>query len=285
VSSAFSAWIAPRPHDARRSVDLVRFTVAAVLVSHPLHAVVHPADAAALAAGLAARGLPGALAVAWAALGLVLACAVGLASRRLAALAAVTAAVVVTAGAAALYAPRWFVVGGFAERGQPGIEHSALIVACLVAIAWTYAPRRGAAPSPRAAAIGLAIVRVASALVLVPHGAGSFVVWDVAGMRAWGEGMSQLGFPCGVALVWSLKGLELVSAVARLAGRVVVPACVGNLVILVPGMWIAHHMRWFVVGPGEGGIEYSALLIACTVACMLAYWPAPRRERAHTAGP
>lgn len=286
MSPALSAWIAPRPHDARRSVDLVRFTVAVVLSSHPLHAMLHPADAAALAAGLAARGVPGSPAVAWGALGLVLACAVGLLSRRLAAFAAPTAALVVAAGAVALYAPRWFVVGGFAEDGHPGVEHSVLLVGCLIAIAWTYAPRRGPAP-PGAAAVGLEIVRVASALVLVPHGAGPFLAWDVAGMHGWGEAMGRLGFPCGVALVWSLKGLELVSAVARLARRLVVPACLGNLLILVPGTWIAHRLKWFVLGPGEDGIEYSVLLIACTVACLLAYWPAaaPRPERAHTAGP
>jgi hypothetical protein len=53
----------------------------------------------------------------------------------------------------------------------------------------------------------------------------------------------------------------------------VVPACFAHLAYLIPGMWISHHLRWFVVGPGEEGIEFSVLIAVCTVACIAAYWP------------
>ena len=44
------------------------------------------------------------------------------------------------------------------------------------------------------------------------------------------------------------------------------PACLGNMLVIVPGMWIAHDLRWFVLGPGANGIEYSVLQTTCAVA-------------------
>jgi hypothetical protein len=50
-------------------------------------------------------------------------------------------------------------------------------------------------------------------------------------------------------------------------------------------MWIEHKMRWFVVGPGgvgmDNGIEFTVVLVVCSVACILGYWPqGDRRGRA-----
>jgi len=39
------------------------------------------------------------------------------------------------------------------------------------------------------------------------------------------------------------------------------------------GIWQSHWPLWFVVGPGEEGMEYSVLLIACFFSVLLAYWP------------
>ena len=103
------------------------------------------------------------------------------------------------------------------------------------------------------------------------------------GMRLWGESMSRHGWPMGVALVWSIKSLELVCSVLRLGRRLVVPACLGHLSYLVPAMWIEHKMRWFVVGPGgvgmDNGIEFTVVLVVCSVACILGFWPLPPHAR------
>jgi len=51
----------------------------------------------------------------------------------------------------------------------------------------------------------------------------------------------------------------------------------GCRVILGAGIWISHARHgWFVVGPGENGMEYSVTLIACLSAVLWTYWP---RER------
>jgi hypothetical protein len=37
-------------------------------------------------------------------------------------------------------------------------------------------------------------------------------------------------------------------------------------------------MKWFDVGPGEGGIEFPLMLVVCSVACILAYLPPRTRS-------
>src|SRR4051812_8020916 len=119
MSSTWSRWLDPTSHDALRSVDLVRVAVAIVLVSHPLHALIHPDDVDALARGLALRHVPAALGVAWAALAAQLGCALALLVRRLVRPAAAGSIVILAGGIALLYAPYWFVVGGATEDGHP----------------------------------------------------------------------------------------------------------------------------------------------------------------------
>lgn len=276
--SASSRWLVPAAHDQGRSVDLVRLVVALVLLSHPLHALLHPADVAAVAGALGARGLPAAAGLAWAGMVVQLVCAAALFVPRWVIPGALGSIAVQAGGIAFLYAPRWYVVGGLAEDGHPGMEFSALLVACLGGVLYTHWPRRGGQGGrEQAAAGGLEIIRVASALALLAHGFGPFVLRDVEGMRAWGEEMTQKGYPFGVALVWSIKSVELTGSLARLARRLVVPACLGHLAYLVPALWIEHRLRWFNVGPGENGIEYPLLLVVCTIACLLAFLPRGRR--------
>jgi uncharacterized membrane protein YphA (DoxX/SURF4 family) len=268
--TAASSWVTPPLHDARRGVDLVRFCLAIVLVTHPVHAFAHPDDAGALAAALAAHGVPVALGVAWLGLAVQLVCALALCTRRFAVPAALGSIGVLVGGIAFATARHWWVLGGSAIDGEPGIEFNLLAIGCLAGVAW-------ASRNPER---GMQIIRVVSAFSLVPHGAAAFVTWDVEGMRGWGEAMGQLGFPCGVALVWTIKGVELVSAVLRISGRLVVLACLGNLAVIVPGMWLSQHMAWFNVGPGEGGIEFPVLLAAGALASILVYLPRRQPVRA-----
>jgi uncharacterized membrane protein YphA (DoxX/SURF4 family) len=272
-----SDWLTPKPHDDRRSVDLVRIAAALVLLTHPAHALLHPEDARALAGGLQTDGVPWTLGLAWAGLLLQLVCSLALLVPRLVVPAAMGSIAVVAGGAALLYAPRWYVVGGGAEDGHPGVEFNMLLLACLSGVVWTYWPRRVAGADP--ARTGFEFIRIYSALALLAHGYGPFLRWDVAGMHAWGEAMSHDGWPMGVALVWSIKALELSCALLRLSRRLMVPACFGHLSYLVPALWIEHHLStWFVVGPGENGMEYVVMLVVCAVACILAYWPQRGRQ-------
>ncbi|HEY2512104.1 MAG TPA: DoxX family protein [Polyangiaceae bacterium] len=281
-----SAWFVSASHDDRRSVDLVRIGVAIILLTHPLHAFVHPSDAADLARGITAHGLPLALPLAWVGLVVQAVSAVALLVPRFVVPGALGSLAVVAGGALFVYAPTWYVVGGWADDEHLGVEFHFILLACLAGVLWTYWPRAGKPGDlGRTAKGGLEIVRVASALSLLAHGAPCFVTWDVAGMHGWGERMTELGWPCGVALVWSIKSIELSGALLRLSRRLMVPACLGHLSYLVPALWIEHHLHWWVLVPGQNGIEFSLMLILCSVACILAYWPARRTAVAPARAP
>jgi len=267
---SFASWWSPVPRSSRFVVDAVRVSVAVIIATHPLHALLSPDDAVALADRLASRGVPAGHVLAWLGFVLALVGSLGLLTRRFAFAGAVVASVSIFGGAVLLYAPRWYVVGGLAVEGEPGIELNVLLLGCLAAVMWTYRPRH----DPRVAADrGLEIIRVMSAIALIWHGAPCFLFRDVEGMRAWGNGMTELGWPHGVLLVWSIKSVELVGALLRLSRRLVVPACVGHLAYLVPALWIQHELDWFNVGPDEGGIEFPLLIIICSIACIVGYWP------------
>jgi len=248
-----SRWWAPKPHGEHRALGFIRIVVAILLGLHPLHALLHPADAAAL--GVSAW-------IAWPALLAQLVASGMLLVPRTARIGAAISIAVVAGGAIVLCAPHWFVVGGHAVEGHPGVEYNVLLLACLAAI---IAGRDH---------LGMEIVRIASACALLPHALGAY--FDLAGMQQWGDAMTAAGWSHGVLLVWAIKIGELVGALARIARRLVVFACLGHLAYLIPGMWISHEWDWFVVGPGEGGIEFSVLLIAGALATLYAHVPRSR---------
>ncbi|MES1160273.1 MAG: hypothetical protein ABUM51_05935, partial [Bacteroidota bacterium] len=76
------------------------------------------------------------------------------------------------------------------------------------------------------------------------------------------------------SLAWFVTLLSMVCSVTMIVRRLVVPACIGHLVILIFGIVLDHaHDGWFVVGGGRNGMEYSVTLIICLLAVLWAYWP------------
>lgn len=210
-----------RAHDCRRSVDVVRVVVAAVLAAHPLYRLAHPDSMRALAVSLSTRGVPAAAALAWGATGLMLLAAAALLVRRLAAPVAAVLIAVLVAGTACLYAPYWYVAGGGTVEGHPGMEYNALLVVCLSGVLWTYWPRSASASDARAA-VGLDVIRVGSALLILPHPLDPFVTWDVDGMRRFGESMTKdVGLPFGVQMVWIMVSWQIACSVLLLTRRLV----------------------------------------------------------------
>lgn len=118
---------------------------------------------------------------------------------------------------------------------------------------------------------GLDIIRIVVALVLSVHSITRIIGGDVAGF---GEFLGSIGFPLGVALAWLITLSTLASSAALVIGRLVVPACICHMVVLVMGIFLDHmHHGWFVVGGGQDGMEYSVVLITCLVGVMWSYWP------------
>jgi putative oxidoreductase len=293
-------WFNAPPEGADRSLHIVRVVVALILLMHPLYALAHPADIAAygqlIAHPLYALTHPGdmtgygqtlqsqglrwglSLGAAWIAILLQLVCSMALLARRFVVPACIGHILVLAAGIWIVHLPHWYALGGAVEDGHPGAEFSVLLIACLAALLW--AQKKGTSESEQRA---LDILRVASALILIAHPVHG--VFDPEGLRGFGEGFNSPRFhhfQYGVPMVWTLMFFQIACCLAMLARRLVVPACLGHIFVLCMGIWISHAPRWFIVGPGENGVEYSLVFLACFSAVLLAHWP--RRAGAEERG-
>jgi len=119
---------------------------------------------------------------------------------------------------------------------------------------------------------GVDIIRVAVACIVSVHSIHGLM--NPADLTDFGHALSSRGFPFGVVLAWTIMFVQLGSSIALVANRLVVPACIAHLIVLLFGVAIVHAKSgWFVVGPGENGVEYSVTLVVCLFAVLWAYWP------------
>ena len=273
-------WYCSSAHDSSRSLHIVRIVVALILLTHPIHALMHPGDIRGFGHFLASHGLPWSAGLAWAAILLQAGCSLALLAGRFVAPACAGHIFVLGMGIWLVHAPRWRTVGLPDGDHQPGSEFSVLMIACLLGVLWTYrcGPAKGAPEQEeRFARQGLTVVRISAALILMIHPIGG--LRDSAGLNDLGLYFGSIGFPFGVPLVWGAMFLQIASSLALAAGRFVVPACLGHILVLGTGIWLFHAPNWFVVGPedvvgpGKEGMEYSVLLISCFISVLLAYWP------------
>ena len=126
--------------------------------------------------------------------------------------------------------------------------------------------------TPVNASAGLDIVRIGVALIIVMHPLhGFYHSEDIAGF---GHFLGSLGYPFGLALAWTVLLLQTVCSLALLANRWVIPACMGHSVVVCFGIWHVHAPNgWFVVGGGEGGMEWGFILLTCLFGVLRGHWP------------
>lgn len=275
-------WFNGPVHDADRSLNIIQTMVAFILVTHPIYALLHPENLRGFGDLLQSHHIPFGMGVAWAVIWLQIGCSLALAARRFVVAACLGHMVVLATGILLIHAPKWRTVGLPDGEHRQGSEFSVLLIACLLAILWAHRLKspevlslsgHDASPARQA----LEFVRIASASILIIHPIGG--LQDPAGLNDLGLYFSSLGFPFGVQLVWGSMFLQIASSLALIARRLVVPACLGHMLVLCTGIWLFHAPHWFVigpanvVGPGKEGIEYSTLLISCFVSVLLAYWP------------
>lgn len=269
-------WFSSSPSDSGRSLDIVRIVVALILLIHPIYAFIHPGDIRGFGHFLESRGFPLGVGLAWMVMFLQVGSSLALMAGRLVVLGCMGHIFVLGMGIWLVHAPRWYTVGGAAEEGHPGAEFNVLLIACLLGVLWAHWHRVADGSSPGehgdlAARRGLDIVRVAAALILSTHPLHG--VFHPAGLRGFGHQFDSSGFHYGLQLVWTLMFFQIACSLAVVVRRFVVPACAGHIFVFCMGIWQAHWPLWFVVGPGEEGMEYSVLLIACFFSVLLAYWP------------
>lgn len=109
----------------------------------------------------------------------------------------------------------------------------------------------------------LVLLRVGVATLLFIHG--SFRA-ATGGVPLFGEWLSSIGFPAGVAWAAAVTTIEIVASVLLALGRFVIPIASYLVFQLLLGIALVHARDgWFVVGGGRNGAEYSVLLILCLV--------------------
>jgi putative oxidoreductase len=108
---------------------------------------------------------------------------------------------------------------------------------------------------------GIDILRLALCAILFTHGAYRFFDGTIPKL---GEILAANGFPFGLMLA-NLVNLAETGGTMLLAGRLMVlPVTFILSFIYIVGIILFHrHLGFFVVGPGSGGWEFSALIITC----------------------
>jgi putative oxidoreductase len=115
----------------------------------------------------------------------------------------------------------------------------------------------------------IAILRMLMGLVFMAHACARLVDYSLPGF---GGFLDSKGFPLGFYLAWAVTIFELVFGFCMLLGYFVRVFCIGEIIILVTGIFIVHWQNgWFVVGKTLGGIEYSTVLIVVLAAIFIAY--------------
>lgn len=122
---------------------------------------------------------------------------------------------------------------------------------------------------------GMDMVRIGVALIILMHPLHGYT--HIENIPRFGDFLTSLGYPFGTALAWLVLLLQTACSLALLANRLVVPACLGHIVVICFGLIHVHaQYGWYVVGPGQGGMEWGFILLSSLLGVMWAYWPEKR---------
>ena len=124
---------------------------------------------------------------------------------------------------------------------------------------------RSDAPNP---GLGLAILRVVTGVIFVAHGAPKLFGGGVEGLAGM---LGNLGVPLASVAAWGVTLLEFFGGLALIAGFLVAPVAVLLAVHMLMGIVLVHAGNGFyVVGPGQGGVEFNLILTASLLALIFA---------------
>jgi putative oxidoreductase len=113
----------------------------------------------------------------------------------------------------------------------------------------------------------IAALRMMTGIVFFLH-AGARIVEN--SFSDFGSFLDNKGFPLGIYLAYAVTAFELVGSTAMFLRYFVRLFCVGEIIILITGIFLVHIQNgWFVVGMTLGGVEYSVVLITILFALFI----------------
>jgi putative oxidoreductase len=118
----------------------------------------------------------------------------------------------------------------------------------------------------------LDLVKLVVCAIVLTHGVHRYLYGEIKGL---GDALASFGFPFPQVQAHLVNLAETGGVLLIALGLLVRTMCAILIVIFATGIALIHwHLGFFIVGPGEGGWEFSALLIACFAAVALDYGPA-----------
>lgn len=115
--------------------------------------------------------------------------------------------------------------------------------------------------------LGLFILRVVIGFIFVMHG------WPklAGGIPDTAAFLGSLGVPLAGVAAWGIALLETLGGASLIVGLFVAPAALLLAAHMLAGIFLVHLANGFyVVGPGQGGIEFNLLLVAGLLVLLLA---------------
>ena len=111
--------------------------------------------------------------------------------------------------------------------------------------------------------LGMAILRVVIAVIFMAHGLPRLL----GGIPDTVQLFGSLGIPAPTLAAWFIALLESLGGLLLLVGLFVVPLAVLLGAYMLLDIVLVHAPAGFyVIGPGQGGIEFNLLLIAALLA-------------------
>ncbi len=114
--------------------------------------------------------------------------------------------------------------------------------------------------------LGLAVLRIVLGVIFIAHGYPKIA----GGVAGTGEFFGQLGVPLAGFFAWVVTLLEFFGGIALVVGFLVTPVSLLLSFHMLVGIVLVHAPEGFyVIGPGQGGLEFNLLLIAALLSMVL----------------
>ena len=110
---------------------------------------------------------------------------------------------------------------------------------------------------------GTIVLRSIMGIIFITHGAARIYYGSVGDF---GEFLNSQGLFIGLAIAWIITIGEILSGGLLILGILVKYLVIFHGVIILSGIFLVHLQNgWFTVGHGQGGVEYSLLILGVLV--------------------
>jgi len=111
--------------------------------------------------------------------------------------------------------------------------------------------------------ISFVFLRVVMGIIFITHGVARLYY---ASIPDFGAFLNSQGLFIGEIIAWTITIGEIIGGLLLISGYFVKYAAIFHFIIVVAGIFLVHLQNgWFVVGHGQGGVEYSILILAVLI--------------------